>query len=100
MKESYNSKQLRALTFLAFLVPVMRLVPKYTARTAGSGAYLAPFIALPLILLYICFLTALLRERNDNEGLGEMLLKSGGSVFGRAVLAITWLFALFFSRLL
>lgn len=96
MKENYNSRQLRALTFLAFLVPVMRLVPKYTAEVAGSGAYLAPVIALPLILLYIYFLSSLLRSRNDGEGLGEMLLKTGGSFFGRAVLGITWVFSLFY----
>ena len=96
MKENYNSRQLRALTFLAFLVPVMRLVPKYTASVAGSGAYLAPIIALPPILLYIYFLSALLRGKNAGEGLGEMLLRTGGNFFGRFVLLITWLFALFY----
>lgn len=96
MKNSYNTRQLRALTFLAFLVPVMRIVPKFTARAAGSGAWLAPFIALPLILLYIYFLSSLLSGRNDGEGLGEMLLKSGGKVFGKPTLIITGLFALFY----
>lgn len=96
MKESYNCRQLRALTFLAFLVPVMRLVPKYTARIAGSGAYLAPFIALAPILLYIYFLSALLNGRKDGEGLGEVLLRSGGKFFGHFVLFVTWLFALFY----
>lgn len=96
MSEHYNSRQLRALTFLAFLVPVMRLVPRYTARLAGSGAYLAPIFALPPILLYIFFLSSLLKARNADEGLGEMILKSGGRVFGRIVLIATWLFAIFY----
>lgn len=96
MKNSYNTRQLRALTFLAFLVPVMRIVPKFTARAAGSGAWLAPFIALPFILLYIYFLSSLLSGRKDGEGLGEMLLKSGGNVFGKPTLIITGLFALFY----
>ena len=96
MNNSYNTRQLRALTFLAFLVPVMRIVPKFSARRAGSGAWLAPFIALPFILLYIYFLSALLSGRKDGEGLGEMLLKSGGNIFGRAVLVVTGLFALFY----
>ena len=96
MKNSYNTRQLRALTFLAFLVPIMRIVPKFTARTASSGAWCAPFFALFPILLYIYFLSALLRDRNDGEGLGEMLLRHGGNVFGKAVLFITGLFALFY----
>lgn len=96
MNEHYNSRQLRALTLLSFLVPVMRLVPRYTARLAGSGAYLAPIFALPPILLYIFFLSSLLRERNADEGLGEMILKSGGNIFGRIVLIATWLFSVFY----
>lgn len=96
MKNSYNTRQLQALTFLAFLVPIMRIVPKFTSRTAGSGAWCAPFIALPLILLYIYFLSALLSGRNNGEGLGEMLLRSGGNIIGKAVLFITGLFALFY----
>ena len=96
MKNSYNTRQLRALTFLAFLVPIMRIVPRFSAREAGSGAWCAPFIALPFILLYIYFLSAPLSGRNQGEGLGEMLLRSGGNVFGKAVLFITGLFALFY----
>lgn len=96
MKNSYNTRQLRALTFLAFLVPVMRIVPKFSARAAGPGAWLAPFVAFPFILLYIYFLSSLLRGRNDGEGLGEMILRSGGKYFGKAVLFITGLFALFY----
>ena len=96
MKNSYNTRQLRALTFLAFLVPIMRIVPKFSARSAGSGAWVAPFIALPFILLYIYFLSELLSDRSDGQGLGEMLLKYGGNVFGRAALIITGLFALFY----
>lgn len=96
MKSSYNGRQLRALTFLAFLVPIMRIVPKYTAQTAGSGAWIAPFIALPLILLYIWFISAFLSGRNEGEGLAEVILRSGGNVFGRGVLLLTGLFALFY----
>ena len=96
MKNSYNTRQLRALTFLAFLVPIMRIVPKFSADAAGGGAWVAPFIALPFILLYIYLLSTLLAGRSDGEGLGEILLRSGGPVFGKAVLFITGLFALFY----
>lgn len=96
MKSSYNTRQLKALTFLAFLVPIMRIVPKFTAHTAGSGAWVAPFAALPLILLYIYFLSALLSGRNEGEGLGEVLLRYGGRFFGKAVMLITGLFSLFY----
>lgn len=96
MKESYNSRQLRSLTFLALLVPLMRIVPKYTSDAAGSGAFAAPFIALIPTVLYICFISVLLKGRKDGEGMGETLLRSGGKVFGWITLFATWGFSLFY----
>ena len=79
---AYNRRQLTALAFVFSLAPVMRLIPKYTAQAAGSGSWLAPIIALPLILLYICFLSAFLKNRRAGEGMGEMIKRGAGNIAG------------------
>lgn len=96
MKHEYNRRQLTALAFVFSLAPMMRLIPKYSAQSAGSGSWLTPLIALPFILLYICFLTAFLQNRKAGEGMGEMIKRSMGKVFGGAVLVLIAANALFY----
>lgn len=93
---AYNRRQLMALAFVFSLAPVMRLIPKYTAQGAGSGSWLAPVIALPLILLYICFLSAFLKNRSAGEGMGEMIKRGAGNIAGGGALLLIAANAIFY----
>ena len=82
MKHNYDHLQLRALCYTAALAPASHLVPKVTASIAGSGSWIAPLIALPVILIFVLLLSGLMNMRRDGEGLGELILRTGGSGFG------------------
>lgn len=96
MKHAYNRRQLLALAFVFSLAPMIRLIPKFCADPAGSGCWLCPIIALPFILLYIFFLSAFLKNRRNGEGMGEMIKRSMGNLFGSAVLVLIAANALFY----
>ena len=83
MKHDYDHRQLRALCYTASLAPASHLIPKVTASIAGSGSWIAPLIALPVILIFVLLLSGLMNMRRDGEGLGELILRTGGSGFGR-----------------
>ena len=95
MKHNYDHLQLRALCYTAALAPASHLVPKVTASIAGSGSWIAPLIALPVILIFILLLSEFMKMRRSGEGLGELILRSGGSVFGSIVLILLAAFMLF-----
>ena len=95
MKYNYDERQLRALCFTASLAPVSRLLPKATARIAGSGSWIAPLIALPILLIFILLLSQFMKMRRDGEGLGELVLRTGGSVFGGFTLVFLSAFMIF-----
>ena len=95
MKYNYDHRQLRALCYTAALAPASSLIPKVTAKIAGSGSWIAPLIALPVILIFILLLSEFMKMRRSGEGLGELILRSGGSVFGSIVLILLAAFMLF-----
>lgn len=97
MQNAYDRRQLLALCFVSLLAPATRLIPHYSTALAGSASWLAPIFAFPLLLLYIYFISAFLAHRHDGEGLGETVLRAGGSVFGRAVLLFAAALQIFFS---
>ena len=95
MKYNYDHRQLRALCYTAVLAPASSLIPKVTAKIAGSGSWIAPLIALPVILIFILLLSEFMKMRRSGEGLGELILRTGGSVFGSIVLILLAAFMLF-----
>lgn len=95
MKYSYDHRQLRALCFAASIAPATHLLPKQTASIAGGGSWIAPLIALPVILAFILLLSGFMQMRRDGEGLGELILRTGGNVLGKIVLLLIAAFALF-----
>lgn len=95
MKYNYDERQLRALCFTASLAPVSRLLPKATARIAGSGSWIAPLIALPILLIFIMLLSGFMKMRREGEGLGELVLRTGGSAFGGGTLVFLAGFMIF-----
>lgn len=95
MKLNYDRRQLMALIFVSSLAPAVRLIPKFNAQTAGSASWVAPIVALPFLVLYVWFLSAFLAERRSGEGLGEMIMRTNGRVFGSVVLGGTAAFLIF-----
>lgn len=95
MKYNYDQRQLKALCFTASLAPASRLLPKATAKIAGSGGWIAPLIALPMILVFILLLSELMKLRRDGEGLGELILRTGGRGFGAIALILIAAFMIF-----
>lgn len=95
MKYNYDHRQLRALCYTAALAPASSVIPKVTAKIAGSGSWIAPLIALPVILIFILLLSEFMKMRRSGEGLGELILRTGGSVFGSIVLILLAAFMLF-----
>ena len=95
MKYSFDRRQLLSLVFVSSLAPAIRLLPKYNAQVAGSAGWISPLIALPILILYVLLLSAFMSERKCGEGLGELILRTNGRVFGSVVLSLSAAFLIF-----
>lgn len=95
MNFEYDRRQLKAMCFVASLAPVTRLLPKATARIAGSASWLAPLCALPLLFLFLLTLTSLMKMRREGEGLGEVIMRRAGRRAGTVGLCLIAAFQLF-----
>lgn len=85
-KYSFNRRQLLPLATVFFLSPALRLVPSGTAELAGRAAWISVPAALPLLLLYMFFLSRFLSRRQQGESLAELSLRALGPRLGRCVL--------------
>lgn len=95
MTYNYDRRQLIALAYIASLAPGIRLMPRYCAEYAGKAAWLAPLAALPVLIIYVWLLSGFLSHRHSGEGLGELILRTNGKIFGGFVLAAASGFLLF-----
>ena len=97
MNLNYDRRQLMALIFVSSLAPAVRLIPKFNTQAAGSAGWLSPLVALPFLVLYVWFLSAYMADRRSGEGLGELILRTNGNIFGSFVLIATAAFLIFLS---
>lgn len=81
--------QLTAAAWAAVLAPAVGMLPGATARIAGEGAWLAPLVALPAVLLLGYVLGRLARQ-----GLTQAFLRLLGPVAGRVLTIIYMVWAL------
>ncbi len=81
-------RQYFLLCSLAVLSPLLRLVPQETAAYAGNVSWLCAAAAYGPLLLFGLLLNAMLRARRPGEGMGELILRALGPVFGRGLLAV------------
>ena len=95
MKTDYrfDLTQLFALCTMILLAPLLRLVPSKAADIAGRGAWLTAPAALPLMLLYVLFISRFMMARNEGEGLAELSLRCLGGRAGKGALIVSalWL---------
>jgi len=96
MKYSYNLKQLLPLATVFFLSPALRLVPSGTAELAGRAAWVSVPVALPMLILYMYFISRFLKRRQEGEGLAELTLRALGGIAGRIVLGLLGLWFLIY----
>ena len=92
MNAPYDRRQLLALVFVFSLAPIIRLVPGRCTELAEAASWLSPLIAVPFVILFIMYMSAFLRHRRENEGLGEMIVRAVGQTPGRAVLLFSGLY--------
>ncbi|MBQ2896508.1 MAG: GerAB/ArcD/ProY family transporter, partial [Oscillospiraceae bacterium] len=88
--------QLISLGWVALLSPVIRQLPRSAVHVGGRGSWLSPLFALPLLLLYLWFLSAFLRSCGEGEGLQHQFCRALGRIPGRALLLLYALWLSFY----
>lgn len=78
-------KEYLMLLSLGLMTPLLKLIPSAEARTAGTAGWLAPVMALPVVVLGIRLVAAAGERLPDGVGLGEALCFWLGKGLGRIV---------------
>ena len=91
-----SRRQFLSMCFISLLSPVMRRVPSYSVKYAGTAAWLAPLAAVIPCALCCWMICWFLSKRNEHEGLGDMILHSLGNGCGKVVLVVIGLWLIFF----
>ncbi len=89
--------KLQKAVFVGMFSPLVRVLPRVCARSAGRAAWLAPLIAAPAAALYLALCCLLLRCDSGGEGLAESIKHTFGAVFGRLILAAFFAFQVFYA---
>ena len=90
-------KQYTAAIFVSLLSPMMRLLPHGAVGIAGRAAFLSVIPAVPLLMALSYLMSAYRRYMRPGEGLGGLLMRWLGPVFGRIVLVLFGLWLLFYA---
>ena len=86
--DSVTDRQFAAAVFTAVLSPMLRVLPRAAAVSAGRWAWLTVPAALPLLLLLALLMGSLRRGLALGEGAAGLFLRAFGPVFGRVLLAL------------
>lgn len=95
--DSIRSRQLASVGFVSLLAPIIRLLPRQLVMLAGDAAWIAPIIAIVPTILLICFIDWFLKNRQYNEGLGDLFLRALGGFFGKLALLLFTAWLLFYA---
>ena len=90
-----SNKQLGAIIFLSVLSPIIRVFPGKSAELAGTGAWLSPLFAAPLLYLLAMLINKMMRRGNE-EGLPDIISNAIGKVCGRVFMGAVALWLLFY----
>lgn len=92
-KNSFDRRALLSLGTVTILAPALRFFVTASTELAGRAAWLTAPAALPVLAVYVLFLSALMDKRNDGENLSDLALRILGNKLGKAFLLITtaWL---------
>lgn len=89
-------RQLTLLAVVSLMSPVIRLLPKSAVILGGVASWMGPIFAVIPSVLFTLMLCSIMKARGHGEGLGEMILRIFGNYVGRAVLAVMWLWFIFY----
>ena len=87
-EDSITDRQFAAAVFTAVLSPMLRVLPRIAAVSAGRWAWLTVPAALPLLLVLALLMGSLRRSLAPGEGAAGLFLRAFGPVAGRVLLAL------------
>jgi spore germination protein KB len=92
-KRKISIKQLSALTFVSLLSPAIRILPSLSVKLAGKSAWISALAAVIPAMLYLWMMLSLMKNRQEDEGLTELMMRSVGKWPGKilALLIGIWL---------
>ena len=96
MDELITRKQFAAAIFVSLLSPLLRLLPQTAVELAGRGAWLSVLPAAVPLLVLGAILASFRAHMRPGEGLGGLILRWLGPVFGRIVLVLYAAWFLFY----
>ena len=85
-KDVLSQRQLLVFLFTAMLAPLAGSLPGQIASLAGEGAWAAPLVALPVILLWCYMLKVLFPAKEKNQNLMQLYQAVLGNWLGGAVI--------------
>lgn len=87
-----RTRQLMALACIGLLSAVIRLIPNTVVTKGGAASWLAPVAAIVPILLLVWVMAALTKNRQEGEGMTQIMYKCLGGGGGRvlALLFVLW----------
>lgn len=84
--DALSLRQIVVLTITALMAPGADLLPGLLARQGGRVGWLAPLLALPVVLVWLCLLCDLFKE--EGSCLGDLLKRGFGPVLGRVIILL------------
>ena len=95
--EKMTHKQYLAVIVISLLSPAMQFLPKSSLGYGAKAVWLSPFAAvLPMVILLL-MMSSFLKNRRENEGLADVIIKSLGRVAGKTVLAVYGFWLIFYT---
>ncbi|MCD7733723.1 MAG: hypothetical protein LUH48_01080 [Clostridiales bacterium] len=90
-QEQTTTRQMAILLFCGLLAPLLRVIPEETGPQAGAGGWVAPLLALPVLLLALWVLGRTFRRLPRSAGLPQMYRLAFGTGLGKVLTAVTGL---------
>lgn len=95
--DKLSRSQVLAVIFTALLSPVTQPLQEIAIGIAGRTAWISVALtAIPLVVIVV-FMKALLKTRNDGEGLAEIICRALGPILGRVVVFVYALWMILFT---
>ena len=99
-QDRINRMQMSSLILLALLGPLIRFLPRRIVDTAGGMSWLSVVLAAAPAVALLALLGFAMKNRRENEGLCELLLRSLGKTAGRVFLFLIACWFLFYAGFL
>ena len=97
MDRQFNLRQLLSLGAVIALTPALRLFPTQSAKLAGRAGWLAPLMALPLLICWAWAAARFAGLMRPGEQFPALVLRLGGKRLGRPALALLTLWCLVYA---